>query len=164
MSIYNQPLDYIEKPRTRQRPGCVTAYALLMFISAALIAIGGLLAGLVAMTGGANYGGSESLAVFAVSGVVIIVFTLGFSVLEFLLAYGLWTLKNWARILLIVLQVLGLLSNLVSVVCVGLGIYSLNSSSGYGLDPTATLCGGLVGLLINGWITWWFFSHGELFE
>jgi len=41
-----------------------------------------------------------------------------FGIIGLIVAYGLWTLKNWARILAIVLCILGILG------CVG-GIYSM---------------------------------------
>jgi hypothetical protein len=117
------------------RPGCVTAYAILMGIAAGILGILGLVGGLV--------GGEVVLGLFV--GVM--------SVLYFFLARGLWQLKNWARILLIVLHGLSIVSGLVRM---GIGLSDA--------DPSVTICGAAIGLAISGYIIYWFASHGEYFS
>lgn len=112
--------------RTHDRPGCVTAYAVLLGIGAGLAGVGGI-----------AYGASEEE--FGTIGIVIVV-----AALEILLAIGLWRLKNWARIIVIVLQSLSMLAGVI-------GLLSGNVVS-------------LVGLAVGGYILYWFASHGEYFE
>ncbi|MBN1955977.1 MAG: hypothetical protein JW900_13135 [Anaerolineae bacterium] len=132
------------------RPGCVTAYAVILAIAAGLMVVGGLIGGIVMMS---EEGG--------VLGLVVIVVALGIAVLYFLLARGLWRLKNWARVVIIVLQSLGIVSGLLQII----GLLSV-SSSPYGsqVDPTGAICGGLVGLGLGAYIIYWFASHGEYFS
>jgi len=112
--------------RVHDRPGCVTAYAVLLGIGAGLIGLAGIWYGLSEE----EFGG--------------MVFAVVVAVLEFLLARGVWRLKNWARIIVIVLQSLGILAGIV-------GLFSGNVLN-------------LVGLAIGGYILYWFASHGEYFE
>lgn len=119
----------------QKRPGCVTAYAILMFTGAGLIAIGGM----VAVSEG------EGL-------ITIIAFVL--AVLYFLLAIGIWRLKNWARIILIIVQSVGLLVNL----------FLLFFALGTRGSPVQSICGQGAGLLVGGYIINWFWSHGEYFD
>ena len=139
--------------RSRERPGCVTIYASLLGITASLIALFGIIAG-IAMISGRYGSGAVGLVIIVVAGVM--------AGLEFLLARGLWQQKNWARITVIVLQSLSVLSNLLSV-CGTLGVSSY-SSYGHRTDPTAVICGAIGGLAIGGYIIYWFASHGEYFS
>ncbi len=63
-----------------ERPGCVTAYAVLLFIGAALITLGA-----IALAGGGDVGGLELVLLLAVAGA------------EIAIGAGLWRMKNWAR-------------------------------------------------------------------
>jgi hypothetical protein len=129
----------------------VTAYAVLLGISAGLIAIAGLIFG-VGMLG-------DELVVL---GLLFIVVAVVIAALYFLLARGLWQLKNWARIIIIVLQGIGLLGSLLQLL-LALSAYSL-SSYGFGTDATTLICGAVVGLAIEGYIIYWFASNGEYFS
>jgi hypothetical protein len=62
------------------------------------------------------------------------------ALLSFLAAWGLWRMKNWARILFIIELSLGIL------VC-------------FVLNPIA----GVVALLMFGYVIYWMASHGERF-
>lgn len=112
--------------RAHDRPGCVTAYAVLLGIGAGVIGLGGIAYGI----------SEESLGGVAFAVVV--------AALEFLLASGIWRLKNWARIIVIVLQSLGVLAGVIT-------LFSGNVT-------------GLVSLAIGGYVLYWFASHGEHFE
>jgi len=87
------------------------------------------------------------------------------SVLLFFLGWGLWKLKKWARIIVIVLHSLGVLGSLGSM-CGILGLaYSYEPYRYH--DPTAAIYGAIAGLMIGGYIIYiicWFASHGECFD
>lgn len=95
-----------------ERPTGVTILAVLSFIGAGLclllvpiIFLGG--AALMGMAGAAGRPGAGFLA--ALGAGLAFVF-LALAILYAATGYGLWSLKNWGRILAIVLVVLGLLS------------------------------------------------------
>jgi len=74
------------------------------------------------------------------------VFAAVIAALYFVIARGLWLLRNWARIAVIVLQGLGVLGSLFQIP---------NSSSGL------SLIAAVLGLAIGASILFWFASHGE---
>jgi hypothetical protein len=123
-----------------ERPGCATAYAILLAIGAGLLAIG-VVAGIIYLLSN-DHG---EIALF-----IIVPAAVG-APLSVLLAKGIWKLKNWARILVIVVHSLGVLSSLLQVCAAlpspGLMIFEL-----------------VVGLAIGGYIIYWFASHGEYFS
>lgn len=131
----------------RERPGCVTAYAILIGVVASLVAIGGFVSGLNLM---ASEGRNSGLA-----GLLVIIIAGGVAGLEFLIARGLWQLKNWARILVIVLQSLSILTSLISL-CV-----SLSGSSDY---SGIRIAGTIIGIGINVYIIYWFAGNSEYFQ
>ena len=120
----------------KERPGCVTAYAILQGISAVLAAIGGVF-----------LLGSDS----ATTGV----FTIGSAALSGVVAVGLWRLRNWARILLLILLGLGLAVN---------GLNSVLSLGGSGEPATLTCITGILALAVSGYIFYWFAKHREYFD
>lgn len=130
-----------------ERPGCVTAYAIFIGIVAGLIAIGGLFGGFYLMGGEGHNSGLAGLFVILVAG--------GGAVLEIVIARGLWLLKNWARILVIVLQSLSILINLISM-CVSLSGSSDNSGT--------SIAGKIIATVINAYIVYWFANNGEYFK
>ncbi len=134
-------------PAHWERPGCVTAYAVLLWIGAALVGIGGPIVGL-AIASETGDGVLLSLFIAAVA--------IGAAALNVVIGWGLWHLKNWARILVIVFQGLGALSNLASL-CLALGISS-------GEVETASLCSTIGGLALSSYIIYWFASNSEYFS
>jgi len=96
-----------------ERPTGVTILAVLNFVGALLCVLGALLfflglglAGAGAKTTGAGTGGMALLmGLGAVGGVIILIF----GAIAVLVGVGLWKLRNWARILTIVLTALSLL-------------------------------------------------------
>lgn len=117
--------DRPEVSGLHKRPGCLTAYAILLAIGAASSGIGGI-----------AYGITEKNIGLALGAVVV-------AGLEFLLALGIWRLKNWARIIMIVLHGLGVLTGLIS-------LFMGNAAS-------------LLSLVIGGTILYWFIAHHEYF-
>jgi len=125
------------------RPVGVTILAILEFIGSGICALLGILvivgagAGLLgSMTQGQ---GSGLGSLMAVIGGALSVFCFIFAALAALLGWGLWTLKNWARIVVIALTILGALGTLLSL---------LNLSS-------AMIVGVVIRLAINGLIIWY---------
>jgi hypothetical protein len=136
-----------------RRPGCVSAYAVLMMIGAFLIAIGSILGGL-GLVGKSSGSGVAGLLILVIGPVI--------AVLYFLVGRGLWLLQNWARIIVMVLQSLGILSNLVS----ARAVFILGFSGSYSsqADLVAGIIRAVVGLAVGGYILYWFGSHGEYFR
>jgi hypothetical protein len=89
------------------------------------------------------------------TGLFVIILASGIAVLEIVIAKGLWELKNWARILVIVLQSLSIVTGLIS-----LCLYFSDSSSGSGIR----LAGRIIGIIINAYIVYWFASNDEYFR
>jgi FtsH-binding integral membrane protein len=118
-----------------ERPGCVTAYAILFGIAAVVSCMAGFF-----LLANSRDG---------VQGLSSIVFAAVIAALYFVIARGLWLLRNWARIVVIVLQVLSVL-----------GILSQLSNNSSGL----VLIVAVFGLAIAAYILYWFASHGEYFE
>lgn len=118
-----------------RRPGCVTALALMLLVSGGLCALVGL-----------AFGASETVALR--DGLM----ALGVGALYIWLGMGLWRLRSWARVAILVSQGLGLAVDLIILFSVLLG------------EPETYLLHSLVGLLSNGVVVYWFTTHGELFH
>jgi hypothetical protein len=78
------------------------------------------------------------------------VFTIAMSLL---VAYGLWNLPSWARILVIVLGGLSLLSNVLT-------IFGVTSNARGGGNVARSIAG----LAVGAYIIYWFYSHPEYFQ
>jgi hypothetical protein len=130
-------------PRPAKRPGCVTAYALLLGIVAALVGGAVVSSVLVAIVTGDTAG-------MPVGGLAILLALAG---VEFLIAVGVWRLRNWARIAVIVVQSLAIVTSLLGLV-----------ATLEGGDVALSLGGTLIGVGVSGYIIYWFASHGEYFD
>ena len=126
------------------RPGCVTAYAVLLGIGSVVMLLTGIL--LIREV----YGAIEGLLYIGIAGLL--------AALYFLLARGLWLQKNWARVVVIVLQSLGIASGLLSACA------AIVSSGPYEPSPLPTICGALVGIGISAYIINWFATNKYYFE
>ncbi len=132
-----------------ERPIGVTILAVLEFISAGLVLLLGLLltVGLSALGAMGRGGeGGSILGVLAALGAAAGVFVMILAIIPLAIGIGLWKLKNWARIVVIVFAGLGALGNIVRV------IWGLSSG-----DMVSTV-GGIIGLGIQGLILWYMFQ------
>jgi hypothetical protein len=137
-----------------KRPGCVTAYAVLLILGAGLFA-------LVALSGGSAYADLGP----GVGGIVTIAALVSAAV-SVLIAVGLWQLKNWARILVLIVTGLGTASGvltLISVFLVPSGNVSPYLQSSYYTGKALSLITGLIGLGINSTIFGWFRRNKQYF-
>lgn len=117
-----------------ERPGCVTAYVLLMAFCGGLLLLAGMTSAATPFT---------FLMVIALAG------------LYFAYAYGLWKLKNWARILLIGLHGLSLAVSVISLL--------IRLGGGAGETKSFSLVS-VIGWAISGYIIYWFASNGDKFD
>jgi tetratricopeptide (TPR) repeat protein len=158
----------------RHRPGCVTLYAVLVFLGGlggilvAVLSGVGLIAGsgllgeafqLPSQVDTLNGMAPLGLALGASAGV-----TLFFSVLYLALAIGLWRMKNWARVVVIILQILGLLGSLASAgLTIGLIRETFTAQGPLGFPPVL-LISLVVGLIIEVYVIFWFLFNRERFD
>jgi hypothetical protein len=131
-------------PAKKERPGCVTAYAVLLFIGAGILVLAGLIGGISLI----NY--KPAL------GVIYIVGGLLFAIFYFFLGRGFWRLQNWARITIIVLQSLGIVVGLVELCYVF-------SMAGANISPVSIITL-LISFGLGGYIIYWFSTHGDIFH
>lgn len=126
------------------RPGGVTVIAVLDFIGAGLCVLFGIMLLLGASFLGAalsqgQAGNAAAGGLMAMLGGAASVFFLVIAAVSALIGWGLWTLKNWARIVQIIFAALGLLNALSTL---------LHFSS-------AVLFGFVIGVAINGLVIWY---------
>lgn len=129
--------------RSDKRPGCVTAYAVFLGLGAALYFGGIVFAALVAVF----IGDTTGMSVGAVA------IQLAVAGLCFVMSRGLWRLRNWARIAVIVVQSVGIVFFLLRLV-----------ASWEGRDASFVLGAAVISVVINGYFIYWFVSHGEYFN
>jgi hypothetical protein len=130
-------------PRSDKRPGCLTAYALLLGLVAVLHSGGVIFSLVVAVI-------FQDTAALPVGGLAL---QLAVAVVELLIAWGVWQLRNWARTAVIVLQSLGIV-----VILLGVG------ANLEGADAALSLGAVLIGVGTSGYIIYWFASHGKYFD
>ncbi|MGH9777661.1 MAG: hypothetical protein ACRD5I_04550 [Candidatus Acidiferrales bacterium] len=131
------------------RPTGVTILAILEFLGAGLFILLGLLflVGFSLLGGAAGQAGEGSgMAVLMGLGAVAGVVFLALALIPLAIGIGLWKLKNWARILVIVFSILGVLSNLA-----GAAIPLMTG------DPVSAVSS-VIGLGVNGLILWYMFQ------
>jgi len=136
-----------------ERPGCLTAYAILTWIGAGF----SILAGLI--FSGLMFTDTDLIAIGCLVGPLVIIF----GVLYIFLGLGLWNQKNWARIVVIVLQSLGIAATLFQVCLLVLLSSSYGSLYGYGDSTWLSICSTVIGLAVSGYILYWFATNGDYF-
>jgi tetratricopeptide (TPR) repeat protein len=159
----------------QQRPGCVTLFALLTALGALVGLLGALgLAAVVVLnrdmitglltinpgnTGPFAINTAQLTGTFGIYVAVALVLS-GFGLA---VARGLWKMNNWARITVLILQVLGLLGTLL---LGGFSILTLRPDlTSFELNTiSASLLGAFVaGLAIQAYIVFWFAANGKRF-
>lgn len=137
------PPDRPTSASLHTRPGCVTVYAILLGAGAFFLAISSLIGGIIVL-------GSD-----VAIGLLLMVGGSALAALEFLIARGLWNMRNWARIIVIILQILGVLNGLLQMF-LRIAIFGSVSLIDIGIF--------ILGLAIGGYVIYWFASHGEYFR
>jgi tetratricopeptide (TPR) repeat protein len=160
-------------PDLRRRPGCITIYALLSGASAALslltaCGMGTLLLGnrSALQRTLAMEGTTLPLDVGQITTMAGLYFAviLGVGLFNLTIAIGLWNMKNWARIVEIVRQGLGLLGSLVATGAWVISFRAASASLGITHLPTFLLVMLFIGLLIQGYLIFWFAANREMFN
>ncbi len=146
-----------------RRPGCVTAYALLLFFSGLVGICSALyLPSVIAsdpMALAREYPEIRELDLQAVEAFLnffkyYLIFFFLYSVITLLVGWGLWTMRNWARIVILVIQGLSLAASLF------LLFYSVAVSGG-----NLLICGVFtVSLIFPAWVFLWFFLNRRQFR
>lgn len=106
-----------------QRPTGVTILAVLNFLSAALLVLvgiglllgGSMLGAALGQASGESGAAAGGLGVGMLVGAFGAVFCLIFAAISALMGWGMWTLKNWARIVTIVFAAIGALMQGISI-------------------------------------------------
>jgi hypothetical protein len=132
-----------------ERPTGVTVIAVLDFIGAGLVALVAI--GLIAL-GGVLTTAMSSTPLAALTGagaVIVAVICLGFAALGIVIGIGMLKLRNWARIVTIVLTGLGLLGGVLGL----LGLTAMHTGSFAG-----ALVRQLITIAIDVWILWYLFQ------
>lgn len=139
---------YYYPPARLERPGCVSAYAVLLLIVAGLSLI-------VTLFGGIE--GADA------SSVVLMLAGIG---LNIALGIGLWQLKEWARILLIVLLSLGLAGSFIMLLIVAVTWSKAAPFDLFGLGDYIAIWifGVLIGMGVSGYVLYWFASNKKYFH
>ena len=171
---YTAGRDGLRPAKPRHRPGCLTIYAILLALGGFFGALSTLLMGVGLLLGG---GLIEELVPMpsevgalpiSLSFTIIMLITLGLglfvSLLNLSIAIGLWRLKNWARILVIVLQSLSFLGGIVQA-ALTVSTATREFAAVGAQAPSVIMLGFLlVGFLIQAYILFWFVANGELFD
>jgi hypothetical protein len=142
-------LDLISSLEDQERPGCVTAYAIFLWFGSVLIALSAIF--------------SFAFAPAKISGgAMVVVLLLGMTLVLAAIGIGLWQLKNWARITLIVLLSLGILFNSITAITAMVAPENLGDFGNQ--QAPAIICGFVFGLAINLWMITWFARNGRYFH
>jgi Flp pilus assembly protein TadD len=157
----------------RKRPGCVTIYAFLMALGGFFGCLGAIALGLMISSGRGAFEqallDAEAMSLIDMSPLMGLTWALvaGGAVagsINLLVAFGLLLMKNWARIAVIILQVLSIVGSLAQATTTILAVRELSSSVGVQTFPTAIIIGLLVGFFVQGYILFWFVANGDLFD
>jgi hypothetical protein len=147
-----------DSPAEYRRPGCVTVYALLLFFSGLMGICSALYLPSVIATDPMALAREypeireldpQAFEIFLNFFKYYLVFFFLYSVITLLVGWGLWTMRNWARIIILVIQGLSLAVSLFVL------FYSVAISGG-----NILVCGVFaVSLIFPAWVFLWFFLN-----
>lgn len=143
MSANEAPVDITQ---SRERPGCVTVYAVLLWIAGGLYLLGSLLAVL------------SSLSIDEPALLFLACFVILLAAIPIATGYGLWHMKTWAWWVIVILQSFGVIFGLLS-----MGLTLLVSASFGGMESFSGIGASFLGLIIGGVILYWFITNRQLF-
>jgi hypothetical protein len=114
----------------KEAPIVVKILSILTYIGAALTLLGGIMMLIGSAFIGTMLAGIAGVPTWLTgAGTAALIFLgiifIGLSVLDYFIARGLWTGKNWARILVLIFVGLGALSSLISLKILSLIVYGL---------------------------------------
>jgi len=129
-----------------ERPGCVTAYAVLVWLGAAVYLCGALF---LALT-------SFSDPDFILFGLILALIISAFAIIPIALGIGLWKMTMWGWWLVVVSNGFGVLGGLLNLLG---GVLLFAQDTG----AFSVLCGAVISLAINGTILYWFITNRSMF-
>lgn len=134
-----------------KRPGCVSVYAVLLWISGGLGVIGGLctLSGLTGLVEG-----GVGIAELLLMGISLL-----FAAIYIVTGYGLWQMKKWAWALVVIYHSLAVIGGLIGLAG---GFFLIVDSAA--AELSVYLCSALFSLALNGYILYWFIQNRALFN
>lgn len=135
---------------TPNRPGCVSAYAILLWISSGL----GVISMLCVLSGLTGLEARVGIFEIVLAGVALI-----FAAIYVVAGIGLWKMRKWGWALVVVMHTLTLIGALLGL----LGILFLAVGSEL-IQLTPYLFGNLINLAVSGLILYWFIKNRELFN
>jgi uncharacterized membrane protein (DUF2068 family) len=152
-----------DRPAEYHRPGCVTVYALLVLLSGVAGICSALYLPSVVSHDPMALAGEypeireldpQALSFFTSFLKYYLVFFFLYSVVSLLVGWGLWTMRNWARIVILIIQGFSLAVSLFTL------FYSIAISGG-----NLFVCGVYsISLIFPAWVFLWFFLNRRQFR
>jgi hypothetical protein len=146
-----QPAIALSSPlvEIKTRPGCLTIYAILLFLGSASFLCGGIFGSLNPLL---ESEGFTNLAAGISMGIV--------GVIMLILGIGLWQLKNWARIAAIVMQSLGIIGGIFSTYA---ALTTASTALNQNVSPLLTITVAIIAIALQITIISWFVRNGQYF-
>lgn len=137
MHLQQQPVE---------RPGCVTAYALILWLAAGAYIVAALSTAVISLT-------NPDSAFIGLFGAVCVSL---FALIPILTGIGLWKMRLWSWWLVVILNAFGFLAGLLYLLA---GVVLMTETA----DVLVFVCGAALGLALNGGILYWFTKNRALF-
>jgi len=143
---------------SKERPGCVIAYAILWWgLRAAVLSF--LSVGSLFPRIGVLLLGEALFSLLSGSPAIYLIF----AILSAGMAYGLWNFKKWATFLVIGIHAVGIIDKIYTWISLVVAPqYSSDGSQAH--DPSFAVCSGIIGLIIDVLVLSWFMSNKEYFD
>ena len=138
----------------RERPGCITLYAILLIL-------GGIASLAAAFLAGYGFVVEPDMVT---TGIVLLVCMAAWSLIPIVMAVGLWRMRMWAWWLVVIFQIVAL-----GVTCTGvvllIPVLVTTVDAGIGsAELIGFLAGVPIGVIINGVILYWFLMNRDRFR